>query len=449
MEQYGIIMYTFKCSEATMRKYKSVLYVLVLMIPFLLEYILQGSLNIIDYQFAIHHTDFVRAAFTYTQDLFRIINAVSYAAGLGFITLLLPIYVKDQKNVLHYIYDYFKITLFITLIAMVLGIVFHKPILYAFGATISVMPSLVPYYVMNMLSLPFLVLAVMMASYYHVNFKFTKAMLAFLIGAIVNLIGNFLFGQSILLIGFITLCSRIIIFMILAYGLSKDLGFSFISVFTTRINKGLCKKILYFSGIPSIDRLINRIGAIIFYIMTFTAGIDSYRAYQHYGAIEKYSFIPIMLIGGIFSISITLQHYRQENSADTLKQGVWLSFFFSSLFGIALLFLASDLATTLTSDPSIYDATFTSFILLAFIQPFVGIPSYYYQLLKLRGDVITPFFTNFIGTWGIRLPLCYILTIFFHLGLLGVFIAYSVDVIFKFIYIRYRYHTPLTTKQLV
>lgn len=425
-------------------KNKPFVFLLLLSIPFFIEFYLQGSHTYIDSLFASFHNKDI-LPYLYTDDIFRIINAMFYAFGTGFIFLISKNTTTNQKAS-SFMKQSLLITCLLSLALTVLGILFYQPLLYSFGVTLPILPRITPYFILTLFSLPFISMSILLSSYLRIENHIFFPVIAYLTGCLLQIILNSFFPPSPLLFGLSTIFARLVTFLLLYLFVHKKINllhqpFHFSISFS--------KDLLYYGGIPSIDRLLNRIGIILFYIITFMAGFEAYQAYQYYGQIEKIILIPIVAMSYVISILITYAKKEHEYNyiRNLLQKARRVTIGLTSIFGLFLILLAPTLARLSTSDPSTYVYTLFLLLMVGCVQPFAGLPLLYQSTMKMNGDVLTPFYINIIGTYGIRLVLCVILTLVFQLGLLGILIAYSLDLLFKGIYCPYHYHKELKRKE--
>lgn len=425
-------------------KNKSFLFLLLLSIPILLEFYLQGSHNYIDSIFATYFNKDT-LPYLYTDDIFRIVNAILYAFGSSFVFLFAKHTINKEQRSL-FIKQSLVIVSSLSIIIMLLSILFYKPLLFSFGITLPILPRITPYFILNVLSLPLLSSSILLSIYLRIEHHYLSPVLAYLSGVILHIFLNFIFPPSSISFGLSSLLSRVFTFIILYTLVNKKLHLNKQSL---HFSFSLVKDFLYYGGIASLDRLLNRVGIILFYIITFMAGFEAYQAYQYYGQIEQLILIPIIAM--TYAISILTTYALQEHDylfiSTLLQKMKRTAIVLTSIFGVFLILLAPTLAALSTSDPSTYRYTVFLLLMIGCVQPFAGIPIVYQATMKMNGDVISPLYINIIGTYGIRLVLCTVLTLYFQLGLLGILLAYAADLLFKGLYCPYHYHKELKRKE--
>ena len=107
-----------------------------------------------------------------------------------------------------------------------------------------------------------------------------------------------------------------------------------------------------------------------------------------------------------------------------------------------LLFLfAPALASLFNSDPQVVEQSALMLRIVCFAEPFFALSIVLSSNLRGAHDVRYPMVVGLICMWGVRIVLAPILVIYGKLGLAGVWIAMSVDLILRGILCTHRWHS--------
>ena len=77
--------------------------------------------------------------------------------------------------------------------------------------------------------------------------------------------------------------------------------------------------------------------------------------------------------------------------------------------------------------------------IIAIFQPFLSITLVISSALQGAGDTKLPMYSTLIGIWGIRVLFGYIFAVKFNLGLVGIWLAYSLDIVVRSIILLSRF----------
>ena len=192
-----------------------------------------------------------------------------------------------------------------------------------------------------------------------------------------------------------------------------------------------CIKNILVIGIPaSVEKLIMRSGQLVYGGMIISLGTSAYAAHNIAGVIESFSYLPGMGFGVAASTLIgqNLGSRREQAAYIAGKRSYILSTLFMMTLGAEFFIFARPLVTLFTKEPEVAEQAVKVLRIIALFQPFLSATLVITSGLNGAGDTKFPMLTSLIGIWGIRVLGVYILSVVFDFGLLGVWMAYAIDV---------------------
>ncbi|MCC9883353.1 MATE family efflux transporter, partial [Streptococcus agalactiae] len=125
---------------------------------------------------------------------------------------------------------------------------------------------------------------------------------------------------------------------------------------------------------------------------------------------------------------------------ETIQSSYYIGLVLMILISSFMLLAGKPLTQLFTNNPSAIKGS-----LIVILLSFVGVPAtigtlVYTAAWQGLGNAKLPFYTTTIGMWLIRVVLGYLLGIVFELGLLGVWMATIADNIFRWLFLKVRYH---------
>lgn len=423
------------------RNIKSIFF---LAVPIILENIFQTLLGTIDTYFAGKLADNAIAGIGITNLIMNIFISFFTAISVGTTAIVSRNYgKKDFENVNTAIVH--SIVLGSILGAVVGGIcfLFHEPILKLSGSDSSVMQYAIPYYIIVAVPCLILCLQLILSSCLRAIKDTRTPMYVTGVSNILNICLNILFikiGLGIFGLGLATTLSRSVSMIILFYRLRKHDKNIHLSV--CQLNKKLFLSILKI-GIPAgIEKLIMRIGQLVYNTMIISIGTTAYVAHNIAGNIENYSYIPAMGFG--LAVCTMVGISLGENNILQAKKQTSVAYFISTGFmvfiGIGFFIFAPQLASLFTSTKEVQNLVVSVLRIIALFQPFTALVQIMTNALQGAGDTKFPMYSTLIGIWGIRIGIGYLLAIVFNLGLIGVWCAYAIDVFVRGILLLKRFY---------
>lgn len=427
-------------------KSKNYLKIIVfLAIPIIIENIFQTLLGTTDTYFAGKLNDNAIAGIGVTNLIMNIFIAFYTAISVGASTVISRFIGRnDNQKAGDAIKHSIILGMLIGIVIGVISLIFYKPILQLSGATEEVMEYAIPYYIIVAVPSIFLCLTQILSSCFRARKDTKTPMLATGVSNILNIILNILFidlGLGIAGLALATTISRIIIAIFLYYKLiHQDSSFK-IKLRSFKINHEILRSITAI-GIPAgIEKLIMRIGQLVYNGMIISLGTASYVAHNIGGSIEGYSYIPAFGFGMATATLVGIS--LGENDVNKAKKitflSDWITTIIMVLIGILFYIFAPQLASIFTDTIEIKEKVVMVLRLIAFFQPFAALTQIMTNALQGAGDTKFPMYATLIGIWVIRVGIGYLLAVIFNLGIFGVWCGYAMDITIRGILLLIRF----------
>lgn len=422
----------------------NIITIFLLAIPVIIENILQTLLGTVDTYFAGQINDSAIAAISITNLIVNVFIAFYTAISIGTSAII-------SRNVGRCDFQEANATIKQSnILGIIIGIsvgainlIFYKPILMISGASNEILNYTVPYYMVVAVPSVFLCLSLILSSCLRATKDTSTPMIATGVANVLNIFLNYIFiklGLGILGLGLATTISRIVNVLIL---LLKLVNGSVIKLDLTniKINKDIINSIMRI-GIPAgIEKLVMRLGQLVYNSMIISIGISAYVAHNIAGNIESYSYIPAMGFGIATATLVGIS--LGENNTEKAKNIVFLSDFIATIFmvciGIIFFIFAPQFAMIFTDTKEVQEAVIRVLRLIALFQPFAAITQIFTSALQGAGDTKFPMYATLIGIWCGRVVVGYLLGVTFGLGLLGVWLGYALDITIRGIILLKRF----------
>ncbi|GAA0116546.1 MATE family efflux transporter [Clostridium senegalense] len=417
----------------------------ILAIPVVIENILQTFLGTVDTYFAGRINDSAIAAIGVTNLIVNVFITFFTAISIGTSAILARNFgKKDFDKVNSVIKQSIILGAIIGLIIGLINFIFYKQILMISGVSDKVLSYATPYYIIVVVPSVVLSLSLILSSCLRATKDTKTPMIATGIANILNVLLNFIFinvGMGIVGIALATTVSRIMNVVILIVKLKKNKNGVNIQLKKWSIEKETIKSIVKI-GIPAgIEKLIMRLGQIVYNGMIISIGISAYVAHNVAGNIESYSYIPAMGFGVATTtlIGITLG----ENNVKKSNEMVFVSYVMTTILmvsiGIIFFIFAPQLASIFTNTKEVQEMVIRVLRLIALFQPFAAITQIFTSALQGAGDTKFPMYSTLIGIWGLRVGIGYLFGVSLGFGLVGVWMAYVIDITIRGILLLKRF----------
>ncbi|WHY94588.1 MATE family efflux transporter [Neobacillus cucumis] len=199
--------------------------------------------------------------------------------------------------------------------------------------------------------------------------------------------------------------------------------------------------IMKLSTPAAIERLIMRLGQVLYFGLIVKIGADTYAAHSIAGNIETFSYMPGYGLA-IAATTLVGQCVGAKRSKEAYQYGMmttWIAVGFMSFVGVLLYFLSPWFATWFTTDKNAVNMVVTALRIDAFAQPALAIGLVLAGALQGAGDTKSPMYSTAIGMWVIRVLGVYILGIHFKMGIAGVWLSIAIDLYARALFLLYKF----------
>ncbi|WP_427338917.1 MATE family efflux transporter [Caloranaerobacter sp. DY30410] len=368
--------------------------------------------------------------------------------------------------------DVAKQALIISLVTAVffalLGQLLAKTVVILMGAKADVIPQATNYFKIVSLSLPFMIIGIIMSGVFRGTGDTKTPIYINGVSNIINIVGNFFLIYHTRMINIsIPILNKSIFIKIPGAGL-EVVGAAISTAFARSIaglfifliiikGKGKIKvnikennkidfqiiKRIFNIGIPAaIEQFFMRFGQLLFFRIVTSLGTTMVAAHRITLTAESISFMP----GFGFALAATTlvgQYLGAENPKLAQKSGyiaVKMASIVMGIFGLFFFIWPDMFLMIFTRDREILDSARWCLRIVAISQPFLAGVMGFAGGLRGAGDTRWVLIITFTGIWGIRLTLAYLFVIVLKLGLIGAWIAMSIDLIIRglLLFIRFR-----------
>lgn len=264
---------------------------------------------------------------------------------------------------------------------------------------------------------------------------------------LINLVGNailiFLCHMGVAGAAIATLVARtvaaVLIFKLM---LDEKREVNFKGRLTLRMDFSLVKKILYI-GVPNgLENSLFQLGKILLLSLVSTFGTSAIAANAVCGTITNFNILPGMAIGmALLSVSSVcigageigqVRYYTRK-----MMRLTWIAMSSVSLIMIvgAPLFLKIYHLTPETTTLALQVIRFHAVMCMISWVPSFSLPN----TLRAAGDVVWTMIIAIVSMWTFRIITAYIFSYVFHLGLIGIWIAMTIDWTFRAVCYTLRY----------
>lgn len=264
---------------------------------------------------------------------------------------------------------------------------------------------------------------------------------------LINLVGNailiFLCNMGVAGAAIATLVARTVAAaLIFKLMLDEKREVNFKGRLTLRVDFSLVKKILYI-GVPNgLENSLFQLGKILLLSLVSTFGTSAIAANAVCGTITNFNILPGMAIGmALLSVSSVcigageigqVRYYTRK-----MMRLTWLAMSSVSLIMMAgaPLFLKIYHLTPETTTLALQVIRFHAVMCMISWVPSFSLPN----TLRAAGDVVWTMLIAIVSMWTFRIITAYIFSYAFHLGLIGIWIAMTIDWTFRAVCYTLRY----------
>lgn len=438
------------------RKYRrfdkgSIVSIMALAIPAMIENIIQVFIGTVDTYFVGKLGTEAIAGVGITNLIMNIYISFFLALGVGTTAIVSRnIGADNVENANNTVRQSIIMALGIGTIFGIINLIFSKHILLFLGAEERVIEYALPYFFSVAVPAVFLCLMMVLSSSLRGAGDTKTPMKIAIISNIINIVLDYILifgifnfkGLGILGAGIATTVSRIIGVIILLIKINDKKSKIYINIFKKwRIEKEILQSIAKI-GLPAgIEKLIMRLGQLVYGGLIIKIGTEAYAAHNIAGIIESYSYLPGMGFG-VAAATLVGQNLGARKANEAQKYGL-MSYLLATGFmvavGIIFYIFAPFLADLFSEDLVVIDLVVKVLRIIALVQPFLCITLVITSALQGAGDTKFPMYSTFIGIWGVRVLGVYFLGLKLKWGLVGVWLAVSLDIIIRGIILMIRF----------
>lgn len=203
-------------------------------------------------------------------------------------------------------------------------------------------------------------------------------------------------------------------------------------------------KDIYKVGFPSsLETMFWQFAAIILTKVMLTFGKTAFAAYQLGLQAESISYMPALgfSIAATAFTGQTLGAKNPELGKKYLKEALKGSIMFTFVSALILIFLPRQVMGLLTNNKEIINLGAKYLLLMGLVQVPQNISGVLYGSLRGAGYTKIPMTIAAVGLWGVRIPFSLLLTYYFKLDIIAIWIVMCADLIVRFLLSSFLYKT--------
>jgi putative MATE family efflux protein len=197
-------------------------------------------------------------------------------------------------------------------------------------------------------------------------------------------------------------------------------------------------------GIPVLgDRLLQQVGQLLYVKAIILYGTVAYAAHQVGMAIEAISFLPGLGISlaATTAVGQRLGAQRVRQAVLANREAMRLAVIVMTGMGLVFFFAPSTLLRLFTDDPDVIALGVSFLKIAAIIQVPMAITLVLSGSLRGAGDTAFLFWSTFVGSWALRVPLAWLCATVWHADLTIVWSLMALDWTVRMSMLVHRYRT--------
>ncbi|KGR74298.1 multidrug transporter MatE [Ureibacillus manganicus DSM 26584] len=222
----------------------------------------------------------------------------------------------------------------------------------------------------------------------------------------------------------------------------SDISFSLFKN-TTEETKQYISPLLKLATPTAIERLIMRLGQVLYFGLIVHIGTETFAAHSIAGSIESFSYMPgyglAIAATTLVGQSIGANQFKDAYQYGMLTTGIGIVIM--SIGGLFLFFLSPWFASWFTNEQTAIDMVVTALRIDAFAQPALAVGLILAGALQGMGDTKSPMYSTAIGMWVIRIVGVYILGIHLEMGIAGVWLSIAIDLFVRAIFLFFKFNS--------
>lgn len=210
-----------------------------------------------------------------------------------------------------------------------------------------------------------------------------------------------------------------------------------------RIDFGQIKEV-FSIGLPAaFEQVILRTGLIFFSRIVSALGTNIYAAHQIALGLSELSFAPAMAFGVAATTLVgqSLGAEDEERAMVYARITQRLAIMTACFIGLLFLLFSHSLARLYTTDLAVIAMAGTVLKIMALAQPGESTQVALAGALRGAGDTVYPLISSLFGIWGFRVALGYLFVNVFNWGLVGAWVAMSLDQYMRAAVVSYRFRS--------
>lgn len=192
---------------------------------------------------------------------------------------------------------------------------------------------------------------------------------------------------------------------------------------------------VYKVGIPSsLESMFWQLSAVILTRIILTFGTTAMAAYQLGLQAESLSYMPAMGFGVAATTFIgqCLGAKKEKEARLYLRETVKGSLLITAFSVILLVFLPKQIMGTLTKDKEVIELGAKYLIIMGLVQVPQNLSGVLNGALRGAGFTQVPMLVAGVGLWVVRIPISLILTYYFKMNIIAIWMVMAADLIFRF-----------------
>lgn len=357
---------------------------------------------------------------------------------------------KDSVNASKSAWQLVLFSIWLSAIVTIIFLTAYRPLLGAIFGQVEaeVMESATTYLIITAISIcPLAIYNSCAALFRAMNDSKTTMLIAIAMN-LINLVGNaiLIYGVKIGVAGaaIATTLSRVaaaVIILYLMFHSEKEINFK--GQATWKIDLTLVKKILYI-GIPNgLENSLFQLGKILLLSLISTFGTYAIAANAVCNTLAGFNVLPGQAINlallSVASMCVGAGDYKQARYYT--KKLMWITIGFTVLLSVVMIIFGPWIMKIYQLTPQTESLAVETLRWHAVLAVFFWAPSFTLpNTLRAAGDVIWSMIIAIVSMWIFRIGFAYIFSYYFDGGLLGVWIAMTIDWAFRGICYEIRYH---------
>ncbi|MEE8335056.1 MAG: MATE family efflux transporter [Candidatus Neomarinimicrobiota bacterium] len=321
------------------------------------------------------------AAVAFNMPLFFLVMGLTFGIGSG-VTAAIARFMgaKDKINADNTAEHALAFSIFISVLLVILGFVYGKPLLMLMGAVDPVLPLSWGYLKIIIIGLPFMIASTFFRSILSGEGDMKLPMIIAGLGTIINIILDplfiFTFHYGVVGAAIATIISQAVVFIIFVYMLFvKEHAYVRFRLKDFSFSKFIILDIIKVGLPASMSMIIMAFGQLVFNRILVSYSTNAVAAYQIGGRMDMVVFLPIMAIAASLTTLVGMFYGAQEEQKlkFIVKYGLTRSFLITTVLSILLFIFAPTLVRGFSPDPSIQNLASMYLRYISMIYPLISI----------------------------------------------------------------------------